>query len=173
MSDLLARLRTGSRRWRIGMVNGPNLPNLGRRERARFGDVGSLAELEDRVRQLAQALGVELRSTIASNHEGAILDWLHTQTDELDGLLVNPGGLTWTGEAARQAVFETGLPAVEVHFAKPYGSPGRSSVFGDVVVGTCQGLRKHSYTAGLVALVAMLDDGDFLRPGMYSERGRG
>jgi 3-dehydroquinate dehydratase II len=173
MSELLASVRTGSRRWRIGMINGPNLPNLGRREKARFGDVGSLAELEDRVRRLTEALGVELRSTVASNHEGAILAWLHTQTDDLDALLVNPGGLTWTGEAARQAVLETGLPAVEVHFAKPHGSSGRSSIFGDVVVGTCQGLRKHSYTAGLVALVAMLDDGDFLRPGMYSERGRG
>jgi 3-dehydroquinate dehydratase-2 len=171
MSDLLARIRSGTRRWRIGMVNGPNLPNLGRREKARFGDVGTLQELEERVRQLAKALGVELTSTIASNHEGDILDWLHSQTDDLDGLLINPGGLTWTGEAARQAVYETGLPAVEVHFAKPHGS-GRSSIFGDVVVGTCQGLRKHSYTAGLVALVAMLDDEDFVRPGMYLERGR-
>ena len=172
MSDLLARIRTGDRRWRIGMVSGPNMPNLQNRERARFGDVGTLADLEDRVRQLAEALGVVLAATVGSNHEGLILDWLQTQTADLDGLLINPAGLTWTGEATRHAVYETGLPAIEVHFAKPTGS-GRSSIFGEVVVGTCLGLRKHSYTAALVALVAMLDDGDFARPGMYAERGRG
>lgn len=172
MSDLLARIRSGDRRWRIGLISGPNMPNLERRERARFGDVGSLVDLENRVRGLAEALGVELTRMIASNHEGDILDWLHSRTDDLDGLLINPAGLTWTGEATRQALYETGLPAVEVHFAKPHGS-GRPSIFGDVAVGTCQGLRKHSYTAALVALVAMLDDGDFVRPGMYEERGRG
>jgi 3-dehydroquinate dehydratase II len=172
MTDLKGWIRSTDRRWRIGMVSGPNMPNLEHRERARFGDVGTLADLESRVRLLAEALGVELAGAVASNHEGVILDWLHQQTAYLDGLLINPAGLTWTGEATRMAVYETGLPAVEVHFAKPGGS-GRQSIFGDVVIGTCLGLRKHSYTAALVALVAMLDDGDFAQPGMYEERGRG
>ncbi len=154
------------------MVSGPNMPNLHRRERARFGDVGTLADLEERVRRLAAALGVELAKTVASNHEGVILDWLQTETDDLDGLLVNPAGLTWTGEATRMAINETGLPAIEIHFAKPTGS-GKTSIFGEVVTGTVLGLRKHSYTAALVALVALLDDGDFARPAMYAERGRG
>ena len=172
MTDLLGRLRSGDRRWRIGMVSGPNMPNLHRRPRARFGDVGTVEELEARVRGLAEALGVDLAKTVVSNHEGVILDWLHAETDDLDGLLVNPAGLTWTGEATRMAVQETGLPAIEIHFAKA-SQPGKLSIFGDVVVGTVLGLRKHSYTAALVALVALLDDGDFARPAMYAERGRG
>src|SRR2546423_3942826 len=93
MTDLLRVIRTGDRRWRIGLLNGPNMPNLGRREQARFGSVRSLRELEGRVGQLAEALGVELSQTFASNHEGEILDWIHSQTDSLDGLLVNPAGL--------------------------------------------------------------------------------
>ena len=43
-------------------------------------------------------------------------------------------------------------------------------MFGDWVVGTCQGLRKHSYAAALVALIAMLDDGDFEKPALYEQR---
>ena len=169
MTDLLRVIRTGDRRWRIGLLNGPNMPNLGRREQARFGSVRSLRELEDRVGQLAEALGVELSQPFASNHEGEILDWIHSQTDSLDGLLVNPAGLTWTGEATRHALYDSGLPAIEVHFANP-SLRGKPSIFGDAAVGTCQGLRKHSYSAALVAMVAMLDDDDFTHPPMYQER---
>ena len=169
MTDLLHIIRTGDRRWRIGLLNGPNMPNLGRREHARFGSVRSLRELEDRVGQLAEALGVELSQTFASNHEGEILDWIHSQTDSLDGLLVNPAGLTWTGEATRHALYDSGLPVIEVHFANP-ALRGKPSIFSDAAVGTCQGLRKHSYSAALVAMVAMLDDDDFTHPPMYQER---
>jgi hypothetical protein len=38
------------------------------------------------------------------------------------------------------------------------------------MVGVCSGLRRHSYTAALVALVAMLDDQDFVKPARYPER---
>jgi 3-dehydroquinate dehydratase-2 len=169
MTDLLRTIRTGDRRWRIGLLNGPNMPNLGRREQARFGSIRSLGELEDRVGHLAEALGVELSQTFASNHEGEILDWIHSQTDSLDGLLVNPAGLTWTGEATRHALYDSGLPVIEVHFANP-SLRGKLSIFGDAAVGTCQGLRKHSYSAALVAMVAMLDDDDFTHPPMYQER---
>jgi len=169
MPDLRDVLRTGSRSWRIGLLNGPNMVHLERRERERFGSVGTIRDLEARVRTLAEALGVKLAATCVSNHEGEILDWIQTQTDDLDGLLVNPAGLTWTGEATRHALFETGLPVVEIHFANP-NRRGKPSIFSDSVVGTCQGLRKHSYTAGLVALVALLDDGDFQKPALFDER---
>jgi 3-dehydroquinate dehydratase-2 len=169
MPDLRDAIRTGSRRWRLGMINGPNMAHLERRERDRFGSVGTISDLEARVASIADALGVELARTVVSNHEGDILDWIQTRTDDLDGLLVNPAGLTWTGEATRHALFDSGLPVVEVHFANP-ARRGKPSVFSDSVVGTCQGLRKHSYTAALVALVAMLDDGDFAKPALYDER---
>jgi len=169
MGDLLSTIRTGQRRWRVGLINGPNMLHLEKREKERFGAIGTIRDLEGRVATLAEALGAELTRTCVSNHEGEILDWIQTQTDDLDGVLINPGGLTWTGEATRHALFDTGLPVVEVHFAYP-GRRGKPSIFSDSVVGTCQGLRKHSYTAALVALVAMLDDGDFQKPQLYEER---
>jgi 3-dehydroquinate dehydratase II len=169
MADLLDVIRSGRQRWRIGMINGPNMVHLERRERDRFGSVGSITDLESRVAAIAEGLGVELARSVVSNHEGEILDWIQTQTDDLDGLLVNPAGLTWTGEATRHALFDTGLPVIEVHFANP-ARRGKPSIFSDSVAGTCMGLRKHSYAAALVALVAMLDDGDFQKPALFDER---
>jgi 3-dehydroquinate dehydratase-2 len=169
MADVLDVIRSGRHRWRIGLLNGPNMLHLEKREHDRFGRVGTIKDLEGQVATLAAALGVDLARTLVSNHEGDILDWIQTQTDDLDGLLINPAGLTWTGEATRHALYDSGLPVVEVHFANP-GRRGKPSIFSDSVVGTCQGLRKHSYTAALVALVAMLDDDDFQRPPLYDER---
>lgn len=169
MSDLLGVIRSGRKRWRVGLINGPNMAHLENREKERFGSVGTIKDLEARVRDLAEGLGVDLVRTCVSNYEGEILDWIQTQTDDLDALIVNPAGLTWSGEATRHALYDTGLPVVEVHFAYP-GKRGKPSIFSDLVAGTCQGLRKHSYTAALVALVAMLDDGDFQKPALYDER---
>jgi len=169
MAEVLDAIRSGRRRWRIGLINGPNMLHLEKREHDRFGSVGTIKDLENRVQSLAGALGVEIEKSVVSNHEGEILDWIQTQTDDLDGLLINPAGLTWTGEATRHALYDSGLPVVEVHFANP-ARRGKPSIFTDSVVGTCQGLRKHSYTAALVALVAMLDDGDFQKPPLFTDR---
>ncbi len=169
MNETLALLRSGTTKWHIGMINGPNMVNLHNRDPARFGTPGTVADLEKRVAAIADVLGAELTRSIVSNHEGEILDWIHTRADDLDGLIVNPAGMTWTGEAVCQALYDSGLPAIEVHFANP-GQGGRHSIFSDRLVGTCSGMRKHSYTAGLVALVGMLDDGDFTKPALYERR---
>lgn len=168
MADLKSVIRSGTAEWQIGMISGPNMPHLEKRERQRFGG-GTIADLEHRVAEIATGRGVALARTVVSNHEGDILDWIQTQTDDLDGLLVNPAGLTWTGEATCHALYDTGLPFVEVHFANPEWR-GKPSVFTNWATGTCQAMRKHSYSAALVALVAMLDDGDFEKPALYDER---
>jgi 3-dehydroquinate dehydratase II len=169
MNESLALLRSGTTKWHIGMINGPNMANLNNRDPSRFGTPGTVADLEKRVAAIADVLGAELTCSIVSNHEGQILDWIHARTGDLDGLIVNPAGMTWTGEAVCQALHDSGLPAIEVHFANP-SQRGKHSIFSDRVVGTCQGMRKHSYTAGLVALVGMLDDGDFTKPARYESR---
>jgi 3-dehydroquinate dehydratase II len=161
----LEALRTSERRWRIGLVNGPNLSNLGNRHPGRYGTGLSLAELEQRVVGLGELLGVSV-VTFQSNYEGALLEWIHANARELDAIMVNPAGSTPYGFALRNALQDTGLPTIEVHFANP-DLNGISSLFTEIVTATVQGMRKHSYTAALVGLVAMLDDGDFLGPQEY------
>jgi len=166
MVDLL-QLRSGDTRWRIGMIHGPNMPFLGQRDPKHYGSIDP-AQLDARVAEIADWLGVDLTESIWTNEEGDILTWIHTKHREFDAILINPAGLTFFGESTRRALEETGLPVIEVHFASPRLKP--QSVFEPSVLGTVKGFHKHSYTATLVALVAALDDGDFFPPARYQAR---
>jgi 3-dehydroquinate dehydratase-2 len=87
-------LRTAdARRWRIGVIDGPNMPNLGARDRDLYGPIGSLAELEAFVARVAAEIGVEV-TAFASNFEGEILEFIHGRAADTDGYLINPAGLT-------------------------------------------------------------------------------
>lgn len=155
-------LRTTNEEWTIAVVSGPNLSNLGNRHPERYGQGLTLADLNERMMRFGELLGVQVR-TFDSNHEGDILEWLHENAAELDGILINPAGSTPHGFAIRNALQDTELPCLEVHLANP-ALYQLSSAFSEIVVGTVQGMRKHSYTAALIAMAAMLDDGDFERP---------
>jgi 3-dehydroquinate dehydratase-2 len=159
-------LRTGARRHRIALIDGPNMSNLGKRNARVYGSIGSLEQL-----------GVQLR-TFASNYEGAILEFLHETAEETDGYIINPAGLTLFGEATRHALEETGRPAIEVHFANISSGGGAAgqgrglpvgawqSRFSPSVTGVMQGMRQYSYHAALIALTLALDDETFLGEGL-------
>lgn len=162
----------GARRWHIGVVNGPNMPNLGHRDEAIYGPIRSLADLEDYVAAFAATLGVTVEQ-FSSNHEGAILDFLHSRAASSDGFLINPAGLTTYGEATRHALADTGRPYVEVHFANitrhfdgvaPAGQP-LTSRFTYSATGLVMGLRQHGYLGALLGLTLALDDEAFLGAG--------
>ncbi len=163
MSELLSVLRSGRNRWRVGMINGPNMSNLRKRDRSIYGAVDDLAQIEDQMRALAAALEVDLPSTICSNHEGEIVDWIQELSDGLDGIIINPASLTRFGLSTVHALSDSGLPVVEVHFSN-IAALEIPSLFTGSMTGVCSGLRRHSYTAAMVALVAMLDDQDFAQP---------
>jgi 3-dehydroquinate dehydratase-2 len=167
VTELLSVLRTSENRWRVGMINGPNMSNLKKRDPAIYGAVDDLAQVEEQMQALAAALEVDLTHTICSNHEGEIVDWIQELSDELDGIVINPASLTRFGLSTVHALFDSGLPVVEVHFSN-IAALGIPSLFSETVVGVCSGMRRHSYTAALIGLVAMLDDQDFVKPAGYA-----
>ncbi len=100
----------------IGLLNGPNLGRLGRREPDVYGKV-SLSSIEKSVTSEGESLGVSVEC-FQSNHEGELIDRLEKWTDEgFGGVILNPGGFTHTSVALRDAVSATGLPFVEVHLS--------------------------------------------------------
>jgi 3-dehydroquinate dehydratase-2 len=155
--ELREVVRSTDRRWRIGLLNGPNMPNLGNRDKAVYGAISSMGALVKYFRDVCEGLGVELAAEVCSNYEGDILTWIHAEGPQLDGIVANPAGLTAFGEATRHALAEAGCPFVEVHFGN-LARTGLQSRFTATAAGLCYGLREHSYAAGLLALVGILDD---------------
>ena len=72
---------------RIGVIHGPNLNLVGNREVEVYGSE-SLAEIDRSLDRRARDRGVELTS-VQSNHEGALVDFIQAQTSSVDGWLVS------------------------------------------------------------------------------------
>jgi 3-dehydroquinate dehydratase II len=134
---------------KILVLHGPNLNLFGRREPHIYGTT-TLAQIDDMLAKLAGELGVTL-ATIQSNHEGALIDFLHQHIDTAQGALVNPAGLTQHGVPLHDAIKAMPFPVVEVHMSNlATREPWRHhSIISPAVKGTIQGFGPRSYLQGL------------------------
>jgi 3-dehydroquinate dehydratase-2 len=105
------------------VLNGPNLNLLGTREPAVYGN-HTLADVEALCAAACAKAGFALRFH-QSNHEGALLDWLHEagrlhQQGELAGVVLNAGAYTHTSIALHDAIKGTGVPLIELHISNVF-----------------------------------------------------
>jgi len=138
---------------RLLVGNGPNLDLLGRREPEIYGRT-TLADIEQAMRRVAgRWKGLEL-VFFQTNTEGALLDWLHVEAPNAQGLVLNPGGWGHTSVALRDAVAAIGIPTIEVHVSNIHAREPfrRRSLLAGACVGTIAGLGPYGYEAALVAL---------------------
>lgn len=117
----------------IGVLNGPNLNRLGKREPEVYGHA-TLNDLEKMLASEAEGLGVAIEC-FQSNHEGALIDKIAEWADRgFSGFMLNLGGYTHTSVALRDAIAGSALPAVEVHISNLHAR---------------EEFRHRSYTAGV------------------------
>ena len=147
-----------SRRLKILVLHGPNLNLLGRREPHIYGRT-TLAEIDARLRALAEELNVEVES-FQSNHEGALLDHLQARIDSVDGCVLNPAALTQYGVGLHDCIKALPFPVVEVHLSNIQTRElwRRHSIVGEAARASVMGLGWRSYTAAFRALVEILRD---------------
>ena len=99
----------------ILLLSGPNLNLLGEREPLIYGSQ-TLDEHVATARAAAEARGYELEH-VQSNHEGVLIDAIHAARTTCAGIVINPGALTHTSVALRDALTGVALPFVEVHIS--------------------------------------------------------
>lgn len=115
------------------LLNGPNLNLLGTREPAVYGTT-TLADIEQAAVAQAEQAGATLEF-FQSNHEGALIDRIHAARSEgVDWIVINPGGLTHTSVALRDAFASVAIPFVEVHISNVHQR---------------ESFRHHSYLSGI------------------------
>lgn len=140
------------------ILHGPNLNLLGEREPQVYGSL-TLAEIDSRLVEYGASLGLEVR-TFQSNHEGALIDILHSCRSWASGVVFNPGGYTHTSVALRDAVAAIAIPVVEVHLSNVYAREEfrHSSLISPVCRGKITGFGWRSYLLGLQALEGLLSE---------------
>ena len=118
------------------VLNGPNLNRLGLREPGIYG----AQTLEDLERQ-CEAWGAELELSVTcrqSNYEGQLLEWVQDAEEQgFTGIVLNPGALTHSSYALRDAISGQNLPVVEVHISNVDAREPFRHV--SVTAGVCRG----------------------------------
>jgi 3-dehydroquinate dehydratase-2 len=139
------------------ILNGPNLNLLGAREPEIYGPE-TLADVERAVATECDRLGLGCRF-FQSNHEGQLIDRIHeARSDGTSLIVINPGGLTHTSVALRDALAGADLPVIEVHVSNIYRrEPFRhESLTAAVAVGVISGFGVHGYVLAVQAANALL-----------------
>ncbi len=140
----------------VHVLNGPNLNLLGRREPHIYGSL-SLADIERRLRERAEAAGVALAFR-QSNHEGELVTWIQEAGLSGAGVLINAGAYTHTSIALRDAIAGSGAVAIEIHLSNVHARETfrHHSYLAPVCAGVICGFGAASYTLGLEAILPLL-----------------
>ncbi|HLL09776.1 MAG TPA: type II 3-dehydroquinate dehydratase [Rubrivivax sp.] len=134
----------------ILVLNGPNLNLLGTRQPQVYGSA-TLAAVEAELGIIAKAAGVDL-DCFQSNSEGALIDRIHAaRMDGTEFILINPGGLTHTSVALRDALAGVALPFIEVHISNIHQRESfrHHSFLSEIAVGVICGLGVNGYRLAL------------------------
>lgn len=142
---------------KICVINGPNLTMLEKRDKNHYGDL-SLSRIEDGLKEIGKEKDVNL-DFFASNHEGDIIDKIHSLMGNCDGVIINPAAYTHYSIAIRDAIELVNIPTIEVHLSNIHNREDfrKKSVIAPVCIGQICGLKEISYFSALEAMIRYIN----------------
>jgi 3-dehydroquinate dehydratase-2 len=137
---------------KILVLLGPNLNMVGVREKGVYG-VETASSIEEQIKSYAQDNGF-CADVFQSNHEGDLIDQIHSSKDKYSGVIINAGALTHYSYALRDAIACVKIPFVEVHMSNIHAREKfrHTSVIAPVCAGQIAGFGKNSYFLAIEAL---------------------
>lgn len=141
---------------RVLVLHGPNLNLLGMREPQVYGHT-TLQQIDEELAKIAAEAGADLQS-LQSNHEGVLIDRIHAaRTDGTEFMIINPGGLTHTSVALRDALAGVALPFIEVHISNVHKREAfrHHSFLSELAAGVVVGLGTGSYRLALQHILSL------------------
>ncbi|CAI6340070.1 unnamed protein product [Periconia digitata] len=133
----------------ILLINGPNLNLLGTREPGIYGST-TLPQVVEAAQKQCSDRSIRFES-IQSNHEGVLVDRIHEARGKVDAVIINPGALTHTSVALRDALLGCDLPFVEVHISNIHKREAfrHHSYLSDKAEAVICGLGVYGYEAAI------------------------
>ena len=141
------------------VINGPNLNLLGYRNPDVYGSQ-TLEQIESELANYCKSLSIDV-SFFQSNHEGEIIDCIHSALNVKDAIIINPGAYTHYSYAIHDAIEAVCLPCVEVHISDIYErEPWRAiSVIKPACIDQICGLGDNCYFKAIDILQEHLQNG--------------
>lgn len=139
---------------KILVLLGPNLNMVGVREKGIYGEE-TAQSIDAQIKLCAEKNDFDC-VCFQSNHEGDLIDKIHSAKGSFDGVIINAGALTHYSYALRDAIACVKIPFIEVHMSNIHSREEfrHTSVIAPVCVGQIAGFGKNSY---FLAISAMKD----------------
>ncbi|MEE1219254.1 MAG: type II 3-dehydroquinate dehydratase [Ruminococcus sp.] len=137
---------------KILFLLGPNLNMVGVREKGIYG-VETAETIEAQIMSYASQNDYAAE-IFQSNHEGELIDKIHSAKGNFDAVIINAGALTHYSYALRDAIACVKIPFIEVHMSNIHAREEfrHNSVIAPVCVGQIAGFGKKSYFLAINAL---------------------
>ena len=137
---------------KILIINGPNLNLLGNREQNFYG-----ATTLEKIKLLCEqhCKNNEFECTFfQSNHEGELIEKIHSVDMDYDGIIINPAEFTHTSIALLDALRATSKPKIEIHISNIYAREDyrRKSITSEAVNGLICGFGENGYVLAIDAI---------------------
>ena len=141
---------------KILIINGPNLNLLGNREKNFYGDTSL-----ERIRSICEKKCIANKMEMEfyqSNHEGELLEKIHSAQNDFEGIIINPAAYTHTSIAMLDALRATNKPKIEVHISNIYAREDyrRKSITSEAVNGVICGFGENGYLLAIEAMKKLI-----------------